>query len=152
MKNNDYTVKLGNWQHLKPGCRLLREVIFIQEQNVPVELEWDGLDRDCIHTVAHDHVGNAIATGRLLADGHIGRMAVLSEWRNKGVGSTILELLVKHSLEQLGQKPWLDAQVRAVNFYRRHGFRAQGEVFMDAGIPHRHMVWSGDTINSRLKK
>jgi len=144
MNKTDYTVKLDNWQNLQDSCRPLRDVIFIQEQNVPPELEWDGLDEDCLHAVAHDHKGRAIATGRLLSDGHIGRMAVLSKWRNKGVGSTILKLLVSHSLEQLEQRPWLDAQTQAVGFYLQHGFEVQGNIFMDAGIPHRHMYWSSD--------
>jgi len=137
-------VKLGDWQHLKASCRPLRDAIFIQEQNVPPDLEWDDLDENCIHAVAYDRENHAIATGRLLSDGHIGRMAVLSEWRNKGVGSTILKLLVSHSLEQLGQKPWLDAQLKAIDFYLQHGFKAHGEVFTDAGILHRHMYWSSD--------
>ena len=109
---------------------------------MPPEMEWDDLDEDCIHAVACDNLGHAIATGRLLPDGHIGRMAVLPEWRNKGVGSTILELLVSYSLQQLGKKPWLDAQVQAVAFYRQHGFETRGKVFTDAGILHRHMYWS----------
>lgn len=144
MNKSNYTVKLGNWLHLQDSCRPLRDIIFIQEQNVPPELEWDGLDKNSIHAVAYDHGNHAIATGRLLPDGHIGRMAVLSAWRNKGVGSTILELLIRHSLEQLEQRPWLDAQIQAVDFYLQHGFRVHGEVFMDAGIPHRHMNWSSD--------
>jgi len=145
MKNTHYSVELGNWQHLQASCRSLREVVFIKEQNVAPELEWDGLDEGCIHAIAYDQEKQAIATGRLLSDGHIGRMAVSSEWRNNGVGSTILELLVSYSLEQFKQKPWLDAQVNAVDFYRQHGFRVQGEVFTDAGILHRHMFWASDT-------
>jgi len=143
MRNNTYTIKRGGWQHLEASCRQLREIVFIKEQNVPPDLEWDGLDEGCVHAVAYDRANHAIATGRLLSDGHIGRMAVLSEWRHKGVGSTILELLVRHSLEQLGEKPWLDAQTHAVEFYLRHGFEIHGEVFTDAGILHRHMYWSG---------
>ena len=144
MKNNHYTAQLGNWQQLEASCRRLRETIFIQEQNVPPALEWDGLDDTCIHAVAYDNAGLAIATGRLLPDGHIGRMAVLREWRNKGVGSTILHLLVKYALEQLKCKPWLDAQIHAVDFYLQHGFEVRGEVFSDAGILHRHMYWVND--------
>lgn len=141
MKSNNYITRLGNWQQLQADCRMLREIVFIQEQNVPPELEWDGLDQTGIHAIAYDKAGHAIATGRVLPDGHIGRMAVLAHWRNKGVGSTILQLLVKYALEQLGCKPWLDAQTHAVDFYLRHGFEVRGEIFTDAGILHRHMYW-----------
>ncbi len=144
MNTDGFKVCVDSWQHLEAACCMLREHVFIQEQQVPEDLEWDGLDEDAIHAIAYDPDGHAIATGRLLADGHIGRMAVLPEWRHKGVGSTILELLGQYSLERLGCKPWLDAQIQAVGFYRKHGYEEQGEAFIDAGIPHRHMVWAGN--------
>lgn len=119
---------------------MVREAVFIHEQHVPEELEWDGEDEGALHALAVDENGNVIGTGRLLSDGHIGRMAVLPQWRGRGVGKEILlELL--HYCKQHSLMPYLDAQTHATGFYRALGFMEEGEEFMDAGIPHRRMVY-----------
>jgi predicted GNAT family N-acyltransferase len=117
----------------------VRETVFVREQNVPAELEWDGVDAQCEHVLAE--AGDvAIGTGRLLPDGHIGRMAVLSPWRRKGVGSAILEALVRLAAQRDMKRIALNAQTHARPFYERHGFQVEGEAFMEAGIPHVAMV------------
>ncbi len=122
-----------------PGIKIVRETVFIQEQHVPVELEWDELDEAATHVIALDNAVHVIGTARMLANGHIGRMAVLPAWRHQGVGSAMLkELLLLAQQKQLA-KVFLHAQTTAVGFYERHGFEATGEEFMDAGIPHRYM-------------
>ena len=122
-----------------PGIKTVREAVFIKEQHVPMELEWDGLDDTATHVVALDKDAQIIGTARMLANGHIGRMAVLPAWRHQGVGSAMLkELLLLAQQKQL-TKVYLHAQTTAVGFYKQHGFEVAGEEFMDAGIPHRYM-------------
>ena len=122
-----------------PGIKTVREQVFIQEQHVPVALEWDGLDDAAIHVVAEDKHAQVIGTARLLEDGHIGRMAVLPKWRHQGVGSALLKELLLIAQQRQLSKVFLHAQTIAIGFYERHGFRVLGEEFMDAGIPHHYM-------------
>lgn len=124
-----------------PGIRSVREHVFIQEQGVPEALEWDGLDDEAIHVVALDNHAQVIGTARLLKDGHIGRMAVLRQWRHQGVGSALLKELLQIAQQRNLPKVFLHAQVTATGFYERHAFMALGEEFMDAGIPHRYMEY-----------
>ena len=120
---------------------MIREQVFIEEQQVPPELEWDGLDPECIHVLATLGDGTAIGTARML-DGHIGRMCVLPEWRGCGAGRALLEALLSHAREQHIRKLVLNAQTGATGFYEKSGFNATGPVFMDAGIPHRRMIYA----------
>lgn len=124
----------------EPGIRAVRETVFMAEQGVPEELEWDGLDHEAVHVVARDPMGGVIGTGRLLASGQIGRMAVLPAWRGRGVGTALLRSLLDEARRQGMQRVFLHAQIRALPFYARHGFTPEGGVFQDAGIPHRAMA------------
>ena len=132
------SVRAANWNVDRGALRSVREQVFVREQGVPVELEWDDFDPMCQHVVA-EVGGGAIGTGRLLPDGHIGRMAVLESWRGQGVGSALLEALLQIARDRGVRQVRLNAQSRAVAFYRRHGFAAEGEEFIEAGIPHRSM-------------
>ena len=147
MTENRYRIRLARWPKDRSALRQVRETVFVQEQNVPVELEWDGIDDQCLHLLAEDDQGNPIGTGRLLPDGHIGRMAVLPEWRGKGVGTALLRTLMQEGEKRGFRKLVLAAQLQAMPFYEKEGFVAQGNVFDDAGIPHRNMVW----LKSRSK-
>jgi len=121
---------------------MLREIryeVFVREQKVPEDLELDGLDPECLHALAFAAEGEVIGCGRLLPDGHIGRMAVRSRWRGQGVGSALLQHLMKLAAEAGHDRAVLHAQTHAMEFYRRHGFEPVGEEFMDAGIAHRTM-------------
>ncbi len=138
--SNAFTVHLVTWCDGEPLLRAIREKVFIQEQQVPVELEWDGLDAGCEHVLALAASGNAIGCGRITPDGHIGRIAVLPEWRRQQVGSSILELLVDYARGRHYPKVELNAQVQAMPLYEKAGFHAEGEVFLDANIPHRKML------------
>ena len=120
--------------------RQVRESVFILEQHVPVELEWDGIDADCVHALAMSEDGQAIGTGRLLQDGHIGRMAVLREWRNQGVGKQLMDFLMTEARNKHYPLLLLNSQVSAVAFYERFGFVTRGDEFDEAGIPHLEMV------------
>jgi len=128
-----------SWQTAEKELRALREAVFINEQHVPEELEWDGRDAASAHVLAYDEQGRPIGTGRLLPDGHIGRMAVLPPWRHQGVGSALLQALIGIARRMHLPRLELDAQTQALGFYERQGFHAFGEVFMDAGILHQRM-------------
>ena len=138
--SNPFTVHLISWHDGEPLLRGIREKVFIQEQNVPAALEWDSLDTTCHHALALSANGEAIGCGRITPDGHIGRVAVLPEWRLKRIGTAILELLVDYARSQNYPKVELNAQVQVIPLYKKFGFEAKGKVFMDANIPHRKMT------------
>ena len=128
-----------SWDEAREVARPIRLTVFVEEQRVPVEIEWDDEDAKGIHALAYDTQGAAIATGRLLPDGHIGRMAVLQAWRGQGVGGAILERLIEVARERGDREIELFAQTHAIPFYRRYGFVENGEIFEEAGIPHQAM-------------
>ena len=121
------------------ALRTVRETVFVQEQRVPLELEWDALDPRCVHVLARDAAGRPIGTGRLTPERKIGRMAVLREWRGRGVGVALLRALLDEAVRHGLPEVHLHAQVSAMGFYARHGFVPYGERFMEAGIEHQSM-------------
>lgn len=134
-------IVLGPWSELAPLARLVRTQVFVLGQNIPQELEWDDMDAVSLHALALETAdpASAVGTGRLLPDGHVGRMAVLSNWRGQGVGGAILEALLQAARERAMPEVVLHAQVQAQDFYARHGFTAEGPRFMEAGIEHVRM-------------
>jgi len=132
-------VELMTWEQAQPVAGPLRFAIFVGEQNVPPGIELDDLDAKCVHAVAFDVDNKPIGTGRLLPDGHIGRMAVVKEWRRRGIGAEILEALMAEARRRGHKEVVLSAQLQAAEFYRNHGFVAEGKVFEEAGILHQHM-------------
>lgn len=138
----EFGLVAGSWNELGGPARQVRESVFVEEQKVPREIEMDEHDAVSRHVIASDADGGAIGTGRLLADGHIGRMAVLAGWRGKGVGRALLERLIEEAAGQGLRHLALHAQTHACGFYRRFGFVEEGPEFMEAGIPHRTMVRS----------
>ena len=135
----DYTIRQVAWHDAKEALRQVREQVFVQEQNVPQALEWDGRDAQCLHLLASDAHGRPIGTVRLLPDGHIGRMAVLGPWRRRGVGSALLHQILELAHKQGLTLVHLAAQHSAIEFYRHHGFELIGETYIEAGILHRDM-------------
>lgn len=127
---------LGDWDTQRAAAREVRYAVFVVEQNVPLEIEWDEMDAACLHAVAFEQDGRALATGRLLPDGHIGRMAVLREARGRGIGGRMLEALMDAAHARGDAAVMLNAQTHAEPFYARYGFMREGEEFMEAGIPH----------------
>ncbi len=117
----------------------IREQVFIKEQGVPTTLEWDGLDQEAIHLLAITPTQQPVGTVRMLNDGHIGRMAVLDEWRNQGIGRQLLRHILQVAQQLNLKKVFLSAQTSAIDFYTRFGFIPHGEVFMDADIAHQNM-------------
>lgn len=135
----DFAVRIAQWDSDRDAIREIRERVFIDEQSVPRDIEWDGLDPQCVHVLAETANRDAIGTGRLQKSGKIGRMAVLRPWRGRQVGSQILSCLLEAAKQQGIAEVYLHAQTGALDFYTRFGFAAEGEEFREADIPHRLM-------------
>lgn len=131
-------IQILDWAAARAEASRIRLKVFVEEQRVPPEIEMDDRDAACLHALAWLD-GRAVGTGRLLPDGHIGRMAVLAESRALGVGGAILERLVEEAHRKGMREVVLSAQTHAIGFYRRHGFAEEGEVYEDAGIAHQQM-------------
>lgn len=132
-------ITLGNWASLQPVAQAIRYEVFVEEQNVPADLEWDEMDALCLHAVAYDEHGQAIGTGRLLPDGHIGRMAVRKPARGSGTGGAILQALMDAARQRGDAVIRLNAQSQVEPFYARYGFTREGMEFFEAGIAHIRM-------------
>ena len=126
---------IGRWEQQRQAAAALRQQVFVVEQGVPAELELDEMDAQSLHAIAYQD-GVPVATGRLLPDGHIGRMAVRQDARGAGTGSLVLCALMDEARRRGDREVVLHAQLSARDFYARHGFEPEGEVFMDAGIEH----------------
>jgi predicted GNAT family N-acyltransferase len=131
-------IELHSWETARAHAAPIRFAVFVEEQGVPREIELDDMDGRSLHAVAFVD-GAAVGTGRLLPDGHIGRMAVLRAWRGRGIGGEILARLVEHARRRGDREVVLAAQVHAIAFYRAHGFAEEGAEYLEAGIPHRDM-------------
>jgi len=140
MKRLPPRVELLDWDAARPLAAPIRFAVFVQEQKVPEESEIDDQDPRCVHAVAYDAAGRAVGTGRLLPDGHIGRMAVLREARQLGVGSALLTSLMQEARRRGHARAALSAQTHAIAFYRRHGYAVVSGEYMDCGIPHVDMT------------
>ncbi|HEY4317238.1 MAG TPA: GNAT family N-acetyltransferase [Herbaspirillum sp.] len=129
-------IVVGGWDALRADAAEIRHEVFVREQQVPEAMELDDMDPLCVHAVAYDLAGAAVATGRLLPDAHIGRMAVRKSARGGGVGSALLLRLMQAARQRGDAGVVLSAQLQAEPFYLRHGFVREGAEYMDAGIPH----------------
>jgi predicted GNAT family N-acyltransferase len=134
------SIRILAWPQARLEAMSVREAVFVVEQGVPPEIELDEWDPQCDHALAIEPRGRAVGTGRLLPDGHIGRMAVLREWRGRGVGGAILAALIERAALRGMRRLVLNAQTHAVPFYARHGFVAFGDHFVEADIPHVAMA------------
>ena len=139
-------VRLGSWRELGADARLIRTEVFIDEQKIPVEMEWDDAEESALHAVAFNRFGLPLATGRLLEHvpgvAKIGRMAVRQSVRGSGVGRAVLDALMQAARARGDLEVLLHAQTSACAFYSGAGFAARGETFDEAGIPHVEMTRS----------
>jgi len=135
----EYRIVVGDWAACATAATQVRHEVFVLEQHVPLEEELDARDAVCVHAVAYSRNGQPVGTGRLLPDGHIGRMAVCRAERGKGLGSLLLRTLIDEARRRGHLEVALAAQVHAQGFYVAHGFMAEGPVFLDAGIDHVNM-------------
>jgi predicted GNAT family N-acyltransferase len=128
-----------SWHTHANALKLIREQVFILEQQVPLEQEWDGLDATAQHLLASNAQGEAIGCARLLQSGSIGRMAVIKTWRGYGVGSALLAMAVSLHQQQGVETITLSAQVHALAFYAKAGFLISSQPYLDANIMHVDM-------------
>ena len=138
-----FELQLLDWTDAKPLAQPIRTTVFIQEQQVPESEEWDDEDKFSLHIVAILN-GEAVATARFTREGKIGRMAVLKAHRKLGIGSIMLFKLIEVAKQRGLQHIKLSSQTHAQGFYKKHGFVAQGNEFMEAGIPHIEMSLGSD--------
>jgi predicted GNAT family N-acyltransferase len=137
--NPAFRIRIADWEREHEAMRAVRSEVFILEQHIPPEEEWDELDPLCVHLLAVDSESTPVGTGRLTPDGQIGRMSVLRPSRHQGIGTALLERLLDSARERGLRECRLNAQDHAIGFYSRHGFAAYGEGFLEGGIPHRRM-------------
>jgi predicted GNAT family N-acyltransferase len=142
---NTLEVLIKPWQEASEEASLIRQKVFIQEQGVPEEMELDELDSSARHALAYESK-LCVGTGRLVhldsRHAQIGRMAVLSTFRNRGIGKAILSHLIALAKAERVFTLMLHSQVSAIPFYAKLGFIAQGPTYDEAGIPHRNMILS----------
>ena len=137
---NELKITRTSWSEHAPALSAIRKQVFVDEQRVPLELELDEDDASATHFLASIGPENRpIATARLLANGHVGRMAVLKTYRNQSVGNKLLSAIIETARQFGYPELFLNAQVTALGFYEKAGFKKQGDIFMDAGIPHQRM-------------
>jgi len=139
-------VSVGSWGLLELHARAIRTEVFIAEQKIPLEMEWDDADASALHAVALNRFGLPLATGRLLQDApgvaRIGRMAAIQTLRGSGVGRAVLDALMQAATARGDREVRLHAQTSAQGFYARAGFVPVGAVFEEAGIAHIEMARS----------
>jgi predicted GNAT family N-acyltransferase len=131
-------VDLGDWASMAPALETVRREVFIVEQQVPEEMEWDANDATSVHALALLD-GHPVGCGRLLPDGHLGRMAVRAPYRSSGIGRALLQALLAEARRRGMREVVLHAQTHALRFYEARGFVADGPVFDEAGIAHQRM-------------
>lgn len=146
---NDVFVTTADWRTGK-ALRDIRQRVFIDEQQVPEDLEWDALDETATHFLLY-RAEQPVGTGRLLSDGHIGRIAILPEHRGAGLGDQLMRAIIEHAQAQGMNELLLSAQTHAIAFYQRLGFSVCSEVYLDAGIDHQDMCWqASDQVEHSL--
>ena len=133
-------VLAATWQDDQQQLMSVRRRVFVEEQGIPESEEMDEMDPTCRHALAYAATGDLAGTGRLAPSGKIGRIAVLPHYRRRGIGAAIVVHLVNQATELGLPQVYLHAQADSVGFYERLGFRAEGPVFDEVGIPHRRML------------
>jgi predicted GNAT family N-acyltransferase len=142
---NPLEILIKHWQEAAQEACFIRKQVFIKEQGVPEDMELDEFDPTAKHALAYEGP-LCVGTGRLFTlDSHhaqIGRMAVLSTFRNRGIGSAILSSLITLAKAEGVLTLMLHSQVSAIPFYAKHGFITEGLIYDEAGIAHRNMILS----------
>lgn len=134
-----FSVKQGSWDQLQQDAKLIRELVFICEQNIPEQDEWDDQDAISQHFVVYEQ-NQPIATARLLVNNSVGRVAVLKAYRGQGIGRLIMLEIIAYAQAQKRPSLQLSSQVHAISFYEKLGFSVQGDEYDECGIPHIEMV------------
>jgi len=135
------SIRITHWDEAKSQVMPIRHEVFIKEQEVPEELEWDEFDQDALHAIVKKDQ-EVIGTARLIIDKantRIGRMAIQKEYRHQGIGQKLLSILIQAAKEKGAQECILHAQTHAIAFYAKSDFEPNGPIFDEAGIPHVEM-------------
>jgi predicted GNAT family N-acyltransferase len=144
-------LEMGDWALMHTAAQTVRTTVFIQEQGIAPEDEWDADDATASHAVLFDVHGQPLGNARLLQPSiniaKVGRMAVLKEARGRGYGARLLHALLLEACRRGHQEVRLSAQLTAEQFYALHGFTAVGEPFDEVGIPHVEMSLLLKTLN-----
>lgn len=141
-----FRVQSGHWDKLEQDAKFIRKQVFIIEQNIPEEEEWDAQDMISDHFVVYDQ-DQPIATARLLQNNSVGRVAVLKAYRGQGIGSMIMLEIIRQAHQQDRKFLHLSSQVHAISFYEKLGFSIQGDAYDECGIPHIKMQLVIETKN-----
>ncbi|WP_419819990.1 GNAT family N-acetyltransferase [Acinetobacter sp.] len=135
---SQFVIQSGPWSQLQHEAKLIRSMVFIEEQNISEADEWDEQDAISLHFVVYAQ-DQAIATARLLENNSIGRVAVLQQYRGEGIGKLLMQHIIQVAKQQNRAFLQLSAQVYAIRFYENLGFQVQGEEYLDCEIPHIDM-------------
>jgi len=141
MQQPELTIQSGSFKTLKEAVSHVRIDVFINEQGVPADLEFDNDDLSCLHLVIFQNSA-PIATGRMQDDGHIGRIAVKKAYRHQKIGTQVMQFFINYAKEHAYSRLYLGAQLQAIGFYETLGFTVYGEIFLDANIEHKMMKLS----------
>ena len=141
-----------SWESHQTELRAVRNAVFIEEQNVPRDLEWDGMDETSNHFIAETSDGDVIGTARLMPSGQIGRMAILIPYRGHGIGRRMLDMAIQSASRSGMKGVFLHAQSYALEFYLKAGFITDGIEFEEAGIPHRSMKRSTEDRERSIRQ
>lgn len=136
-------IRRTSWVQDQAPLAAIRRKVFIEEQHVPEDMEWDEFDEASVHFLAEDN-GLPVGCGRLLPSGQISRISVLDERRSEGIGRALLDTMIAEARSHGLKEVFLHAQTHATSFYEGAGFLVDGGIFVEAGIPHRLMVKSLD--------
>lgn len=137
---NDIRIRRTRWAADQEKLAALRRKVFIEEQHVPEDLEWDEYDEPSTHFLAETAGGVPVGCIRLIPSGQISRLCVLDERRSEGIGRALLETVIAEARASGLREIFLHAQTHATSFYESAGFSVDGGIFVEAGIPHRLMV------------
>ncbi len=135
----EYSIQFADWEEDAKRLTSLRHEVFVDEQKVPIEIEIDDMDVECLHIKAVLNNGQIIGTARLLPSNYVGRMCVSRAYRGQGIAGAMLEFIIQYAEHQKLPSLQLNAQISAQALYERYGFVVDSDIFMEAGIQHRHM-------------
>jgi predicted GNAT family N-acyltransferase len=142
---NDFVIAIVNWSDKQAELYSVRQAVFIEEQNISERIEIDGRDPDCFHVLASDTTGRPVGTARMDGKGKIGRMAVLHDYRRRGIGRKMIQALMDYGRKNEIADFYLSSQVTAIGFYKKMGFEPYGEEFIEAAIMHINMKLQNPT-------